>query len=130
MIQRQHSPALTPRARELRRDMTPQERKLWYCFLRDYPVHFLRQKVIDYYIADFYCRAARLVVEIDGSQHITESGIAQDDARTAWLNQRGLYVLRLHNQEVEQDFTAVCTAIDYTVNQRLSILKEESPCTP
>ncbi len=114
----QHTPALTPRARELRQNMTPQERKLWYCFLRTYPVRFLRQKVIDSYIADFYCHAARLVIELDGAPHFTEKGLENDSARTAWLNARGLQVLRFSNGEIERRFPQVCTAIDHIVQQR------------
>ena len=69
---RKHNPVLTGKAKKLRRDMTKEERHLWYDYLRNYPVRFLRQKVIDQYIADFYCHAARLVVELDGSQHYEE----------------------------------------------------------
>ena len=65
--------------------MTKEERHLWYDFLRDYPVRFLRQKVVGNYIVDFYCRQANLVIELDGSQHFEESGIASDKARTTFL---------------------------------------------
>ena len=64
-----HNKALTPIARKLRKDMTREERHLWYDFLREYPIRFLRQKVIGSYVVDFYCAAAKLVVELDGSQH-------------------------------------------------------------
>lgn len=73
-----HNKALTPIARKLRKDMTREERHLWYDFLREYPIRFLRQKVIGSYVVDFYCAAAKLVVELDGSQHYEEKGIADD----------------------------------------------------
>ena len=66
-------------ARRLRREMTPHERKLWYLFLRKYPVRFHRQYVVGSYIADFYCPAAMLVIEIDGSQHYTAQGKEYDE---------------------------------------------------
>ena len=74
-MQRKHNPKLSANARVLRKDMTPEERHLWYDFLRLYPVRFLRQKVIDAYIVDFYCSRARLVIELDGSQHYEEKGL-------------------------------------------------------
>ena len=64
-----HNPKLTKNSKILRKNMTKEERHLWYDFLRDYPVRFLRQKVIDNYIVDFYCSKARLIIELDGSQH-------------------------------------------------------------
>lgn len=77
-----HNKALTQIARKLRMDMTREERHLWYDFLREYPIRFLRQKVIGSYVVDFYCAAAKLVVELDGSQHYEEKGIADDQTRT------------------------------------------------
>ena len=70
---------LIPRAKELRRDMTPQERHLWYDFLKDYPVRFQRQKAIDSFIIDFYCASAKLMIELDGSQHFSAQGLAYDE---------------------------------------------------
>ena len=67
----QHNPKLTENAKELRKNMTKEEKHLWYDFLKTYPVRFLRQKVIDDYISDFYCHKARIVIELDGSQHYT-----------------------------------------------------------
>ena len=69
-----HNKTLTPIARKLRKDMTREERHLWYDFLREYPIRFLRQKVIGSYVVDFYCAAAKLVVELDGSQHYGGEG--------------------------------------------------------
>ena len=108
------------RARELRRDMTPQERKLWYMFLRIYPVKFYKQRIIESFIVDFYCHAAKLVIEIDGSQHYEPQGQAYDEERTAILKRYGLEVLRFSNREINLDFRAVCEQIDNTVKERMS----------
>ena len=85
---------LIPRARELRREMTPQERHLWYVFLSRQQPRFQRQKVILGFIVDFYCHAAKLVIEIDGSQHYSEQGTLYDLERTKVLEELGLTVLR------------------------------------
>ena len=73
---------LVPRARELRKEMTREERRLWYEFLRTYPERFQRQKILGSYIADFYCARAKLVIELDGSQHYETEGTARDEERT------------------------------------------------
>ena len=105
--------------------MTKEERHLWYDFLKSYPVRFLRQKVIDQYIADFYCHTARLVIELDGSQHYQEKGMLQDRIRTERMEQRGLTVLRIPNNEIQHNFTGVCEYIDHWVKNAL-----ESPSQP
>jgi len=87
-------------ARTLRKNMTPEERHLWYDFLRDYPIRFLRQKVVDNYIVDFYCREANLVIEIDGRQHLREAIALYDAKRTEVLKQHGLTVLRFSNIDI------------------------------
>ena len=110
---------LIPRARELRREATKQENHLWYDFLHQYPVRFQRQKAIDSFIADFYCHEARLIIELDGSQHYSEQGLARDKERTAILAQYGLEVLRFSNRDIDQNFSGVCTAIDQKVRERL-----------
>ena len=117
-----HNPSLTPLAKQLRRNMTREERHLWYDFLRNYPVRFLRQKVIDNYIVDFYCPAAQLVVELDGSQHFEPSGQLKDRIRSEKLEQRDLIVLRIPNIDITRDFTAVCEYIDACVQQRMKKL--------
>ena len=113
-----HNPALTGLAKTLRNHMTREERHLWYDFLRGYSPRFLRQKVIDGYIVDFYCHAARLVVELDGSQHYEPQGIAYDEERSAALSKYGLTVLRFSNREIDREFPAVCEQIDRTVRER------------
>jgi len=110
---------LIPRARELRRDATPQENHLWYDFLSTYPIRFQRQKTIGSFIVDFYCHRAKLVIEIDGAGHYTDSGLAYDEERTLILNQFGLRVIRFGNAAVEEDFEGVCRAIVQAVNPPL-----------
>ena len=96
-MHRKHNKALTVYARQLRKAMTKEERKLWYEFLREYPVRFLRQKVIGQYIVDFYCAQAGLVLEVDGGQHYEEENLIQDKLRSVTLGQYGLEVLRFSN---------------------------------
>ena len=116
---RKHNSALTDNAKALRKSMTKEERHLWYDFLRTYPVRFLRQKVIDQYIADFYCHRARLVIELDGSQHYEHEGIIHDQIRTERIEKRGLTVLRIPNNEVNYNFRGICDYIDFAVNYAL-----------
>ena len=116
-----YSGDLILRAKELRKTATPQERHLWYDFLSRYPVRFQRQKTVGRYIVDFYCHRARLVVELDGSQHYEEQGIARDAERTTYLMQQGLFVLRFSNAEVNREFYAVCEQIDRTVKERVTL---------
>ncbi len=106
-------------AKELRKSATPQEQHLWYDFLRYYPVRFQRQKTIDSFIADFYCHAAKLVIELDGSQHYEEQGLARDAERTAILESYGLQVLRFSNHDADAHFAAVCEHIDRVTQARL-----------
>jgi very-short-patch-repair endonuclease len=109
---------LIPRAIKLRKDATPQENKLWYRFLNKYPVRFKRQKPIENFIADFYCDSAKLIIELDGSQHYTEDGSQYDEARSKKLECYGLLVLRFTNFDVDKNFDIVCGQIDETVKQR------------
>ena len=109
---------LIPRAKELRKNATRQEKNLWYGFLNSYPVRFQRQKSIDSFVADFYCHEAKLVVELDGSQHYEEAGIARDKERSAILEKYGLKVIRFSNLEVDRNFQGVCTALDLAVKER------------
>ena len=100
-----------PLAQKLRREMTRQEKHLWYDFLKNCFPGFKRQKQFGNYIVDFYCAAAQLVVEIDGSQHYEPEEKAQDEARTAFLNSLGLVVLRFSNYDVDVSFDSVCATI-------------------
>ena len=111
---------LLPNARNLRKAMTKEERHLWYDFLRDYPCHIYRQRVIGNYIVDFYCADAKLVIELDGSQHYEDEGREYDEARTAFLETYGLQVLRIPNNEVNGNFEGVCEYINFRIGQSLS----------
>ena len=109
---------LLPFSRELRKNMTKEERHRWYDFLRDYPVRFRRQQIIGNYIVDFYCHSAELVVELDGSQHCEPEALEQDRIREDYLCAQGLYVFRISNLDVTRNFEGVCTAVDELVKAR------------
>ena len=109
---------LQPLSVTLRKNMTPHERKLWYTFLHNYPVKFYRQRIIGNYIVDFYCASAKLVVELDGSQHYSADGMEADLIRTQYLEKYGLKVLRFTNSQINHYFTDVCREIDRWVKQR------------
>ena len=100
--------------------MTKEERHLWYDFLRIHPVRFSRQKVLGKYIADFYSAEAKLVIELDGSQHYENRNVQKDTERTAFLEEYGLTVIRIPNNEINCNFRGVCAYIDAAVNQSLS----------
>ena len=119
-MQSKHNKQLVPAAKQLRKDMTKEERHLWYDFLRTYPVRFSRQKVLGRYIADFYSARARLVIELDGSQHYEDCNLGKDAERTAFLESYGLKVIRIPNNEVNCNFRNVCMYIDRLVKQSLS----------
>ena len=124
-MSREYNKTIIPRAKELRKNMTPQEKQIWYDFLAKYPVRFQRQKTIGNFIADFYCAKAKLVIEIDRSQHYTEDGIAYDTERTSILKDIGISVIRFSNLEIENNFDNVCRMIDEAVESRL--IKGELP---
>ena len=109
-------------AKELRENMTEQERKLWYNFLAKYPVRFQRQKAIDNFIADFYCASIKLAIELDGSQHYSEDGKDYDSFRTEKLEQNGVTVLRICNRDIDRNFKNACAYIDNAVK---SLTKEK-----
>lgn len=114
-MDRKHNKKLTTNARALRKNMTKEERHLWYDFLKDYPVRFLKQKVIDNYIVDFYCHSARLIIELDGSQHYEEKGLLKDKIRAQKIEERNLTIIRIPNNEVNKNFEGVCQYIDDAV---------------
>ena len=103
-----------PLAKTLRKNMIPWERKLWYDFLRDYPVRFQRQKAIGNYIADFYCARARLVIELDGGGHYTAEHAGKDEMRTKDLESMNLTVVRICNLDIDRNFSGVREYIDLT----------------
>ena len=110
---------LKPNARTLRKNMTKEERHLWYDFLKNYPVMVHRQKVIGNYIVDFYIAKAKLVIELDGSQHFETEGQTADAKRDAFLQQQGLTVIRIPNNAIKENFAGVCEHIDRLVREDL-----------
>ena len=119
-MQPKYNKQLVPLAKKLRKEMTKEERRLWYDFLRAYPVRFSRQKVLGQYIVDFYSAEAKLVIELDGSQHYEDSNAEKDSERTAFLNGYDLTVIRIPNNEVNSNFHGVCEYIDAAIKQSLS----------
>lgn len=116
-----YNKANIPLARALRKDMTPWERKLWYDYLRSYPIRFQRQKAIGNFIADFYCAKAGLIVELDGGGHYEPQQAGKDAARTKELESMDLQVLRICNLEIDRNFSGVCAYIDLTVQKLLAM---------
>ena len=108
------------KAKQLRKNMTPWESKLWYQFLRGYTYKFQRQKTIDHYIVDFYCAKAKLAVELDGSGHYEPDAEKKDQQRTKTLESYGIAVVRFCNLDVDKNFYGVCTVIDEEVRRRIS----------
>ena len=106
-------------AKILRRNMIRQEKHLWYDFLQQYPVKVYKQRIIDNFIADFYCHQARLVIELDGAHHYTVDGKTYDEARTEVLERYGLCVLRFSNNDIDSKFDGVCYEIDRIIKERM-----------
>ena len=115
----QHNSKLTSRAQSLRKNMTKEERRLWYEYLHNYPYRFRRQVTVGKYILDFYCATARLAVELDGSQHCEPAQLLYDEQRTAYLDSIGIYVLRFSNLDVLQNLRGVCRQIDMIISERI-----------
>ncbi len=113
-----HNKELTKLAQKLRREMTKEERKLWYSFLREYPVRFRRQVTCGRYILDFYCAKAKYAVELDGSQHFDPENVEKDQLRTAFFNEQGIYILRIPNNEIWNNLSGVCDQIHMDVQRR------------
>ncbi len=102
---------LTGISKVLRKNMTKEEKHLWYDFLKQLPQTVNRQKVIGKYIVNFYCASAKIVIELDGSQHYTEEGKQNDHERDAYLHQLGITVLRYSNLDIHENFDSVCADI-------------------
>ena len=111
-------PPLVEHAKRMRKEMTLAEGKLWYQYLRTYRPRILRQRPIDFYKVDFYCAAARLVIEVDGSYHLHPDQAQADACRTVDLEQYGLMVIRFSNQTVMQNFEEVCRQINDLIQTR------------
>ena len=116
---------LVSNARNLRREMTKEERHLWYDYLRQYPIKFRRQAVLGKFIVDFYCAKANLVIELDGSQHYDPQNQQADRIRTEYLEKFGVTVIRIANTDVTRNFRGVCEYIDCIVQKRLNSIHSE-----
>ena len=113
-----HNKNLTHLAQKLRKEMTKEEKQLWYQYLRSYPYQFRRQVTFGQYILDFYCARAKLAIELDGSQHYDPEKMQADQVRTQFLNANGIYVLRIPNNAIWENLSGVCQYIDQIVNER------------
>ena len=118
-MRRERNENLQSNAKELRKNMTPEERHLWYDFLSDYSPRFRRQEILGEYIVDFYCREAKLIIEIDGVQHYTPYSIDYDKARTNYFSKFGIEVIRFLNKDINYNFENVCAYIDKIVKERV-----------
>ena len=116
---KQYNKSNIPLAKNLRKNMTPWERKLWYEFLREYPIRFQRQKSIGNYIVDFYCAKAKLIIELDGGGHYTDEQMKSDELRTKCLENMDLQILRICNIDIDNNFYNVCEYIDRVVKKSL-----------
>ena len=122
-MDRKHNPKIVPNAKILRKNMTKEERHLWYDFLKTHPIRFNRQKILGKYIADFYSAQANLVIELDGGGHYADEAKQYDEERTSFLKSYGLTVIRVPNSEVNNNFRGVCEFIDMQIKQSLSQLR-------
>ena len=107
----QYNAKLQPNTQKLRKDMTKEERHLWYDFLKKLPVTVHRQKILGKYIADFYIASVKIVIELDGSQHFEDAHIQKDALRDDYFNQIGCEVLRYSNADINLRFSSVCEDI-------------------
>ena len=127
MIEKIHNKEHVHLAKELRKNMTKEEKHLWYDYLKPYRkaygIAFTRQKVIGNYIVDFYCPQAKLVIELDGSQHYEEEAIFYDEQRTDYLNRHGIEVIRYTNRDIHSRFKEICNDIHFHVSSRIEALQ-------
>lgn len=112
-----------PLSQELRKNMTPEERHLWYDFLKRLPMTVHRQKTVGNYIVDFMIAGAWLVIEIDGVQHKLPEHAEADQKRDQELKQLGFTVVRYSNEDIHNRFNAVCMDIMKRVGVRMEDLK-------
>lgn len=117
IVDKKYNKDLIPNAKSLRKNMTKEERHLWYDYLRNVPCKFVRQKVLGKYIVDFYSASVGLAIELDGSQHYEESGLHHDKLRTEYLEGFGIRVIRIPNNEVNTHFKEVCDYIEAIIKE-------------
>ncbi|MBR6654625.1 MAG: endonuclease domain-containing protein [Oscillospiraceae bacterium] len=114
-MNKNYNKKLQPNARTLRTHMTPEERHLWYDFLKKLPVTVKRQQVIGEYIVDFYCASAKLIIEVDGTQHYDDEGVKKDAVRDSNLSNSGYTIKRYSNRDIHRNFVGVCRDIYITI---------------
>ena len=122
-MERKHNKMLTENAKILRNNMTKEEKHLWYDYLRKCHVRFSRQKVLGKYIADFYSAEAKIVIELDGTQHFEKENRIYDEKRTEFLEQYNLKIIRIPNGEINTNFEGICRYLDKQIEQSLSQLR-------
>ena len=130
MPDKPYNATLTPRAQELRKNATKQENSLWYEYLRDFRPRFTRQRIVGSYILDFYCGAAKLAIELDGSQHFEPEAMEYDKIRTKFLESLGIVVMRFTNVDIDRSFEGVCITITNQVNALLGQPPPSADGTP
>ena len=107
-----YNPDLKERAKELRKNITKAEKKIWFDFLKKSDFRFLKQRPIDNFIVDFYCRELNLIIEIDWDSHYENWALEYDSERTNFLEWYGLKVVRFTNLEIYNNFESVCERLD------------------
>ncbi len=117
-MDRMHNKRLVPYAKTLRKNMTKEERHLWYDYLNQLSIRFYRQKIIGKYIVDFYSSEVKMVIEVDGSQHYEDAGLRCDEERDAYLMSYGLEIIRIPNNEINKNFNGVCEYLEQRIRQR------------
>jgi len=130
MSDRPYNAALIKRARELRKNATKQENRLWYEYLRDFTPRFTRQRIVGNYILDFYCSSVKLAVELDGSQHYEAEKVIYDRTRIRFLETIGIKVIRFTNIDVDSNFEGVCITISNQINALKGQLPHSTDGTP
>lgn len=130
-MHRERNENFQAKAKELRKNMTPEEKHLWYDYLSKYPIRFRRQEILGEYIVDFYCGKAKLVIEIDGAQHYLPDSMEYDKKRTDYFSSIGIEVVRFLNKDININFENVCIHIDKITRQRAESFHPSvtaSPC--
>jgi len=110
-MNQKHNPILKPYSQKLRKEMTNEEKHLWFDYLKTLPITINRQKIVGKYILDFYCATTKTAIELDGSQHFEQEGKEKDIERDEFLKKQGINVLRYSNYDVNHNFEAVCRDI-------------------
>jgi very-short-patch-repair endonuclease len=120
------------RARALRNQPTHAEKRLWH-FLRAQKLRgrkFRRQAAIGAYIVDFVCFADRLIIELDGPQHLDPQAVEHDNRRDTWLTMRGFHIIRFRNQELDENIQAVVDAMEQAISELELQRNHPSPALP